>query len=279
MDVCVHTSSEYNILCLGAFLRSMSVFADLKSCNLFVSLNSTDRALAYMLRQTCSAYRAKSVSIDVFEPGEFGNRPGSNEHGEGLNRLVRRTASDLVLLADPDVLIVSPRWRGFCESAIVGRFIVGTPFHSSHSASTIMDGFPTVWCSLLDGRELRSSGVDMRPTDNSKVIVSPDTSWELSSHAKNAGLDHLSLTASKGRFPKSLDGELADSLTDLDPIGFSMPDGEVCCLHLMYSTTKQDRTLIWLAMCDRIIDACDPGVPRWRDHVRLLASHISARLP
>lgn len=272
MDVCVHISNEADIRCLSALLYSMSVFAELESCDLLLSLNAP--ALEGRLQQVCSIYPARSVSVDAFEPSVtvrhnvFDGKPAT-QHGEGLNRLIRRTTSPLVILVDPDVLVVSPRWRAYCEDAVLnGAFIVGTPYHNGKARTLWQGTFPNAWCSVIDGRELRHSGADMRPgfrqppaTAAPSAWAPPggfgrqrlhDCSWELARHAAVERLPHVSFDFSRGK----LGGRAGAALSGLSPLPceFSLPNDEICCLHLMHAR-RTERTKMWLSVAWKVVDA------------------------
>lgn len=271
MDVCVHISCVADVQCLSALLYSMSAFAGLESCDLLVSLDSP--SLETRLLEVCSLYPVKSVSVDAFDPSPrhpSRRRWRATRHGEGLNRLIRRSTSRLVMLVDPDVLILSPRWRMFCESAVAaGAFAVGTPYHHKKARTLWQGVFPNAWCSVTDGRELRRSGADMRPDFRRPKGLAPaawappggfggrlhDCSWELARHAASKGLPHVSFEFSSGKLSQSLGGDVGDALVRLSPGEFSLPDGEVCCLHLMQAKRRK-RTEEWLSEAWGIVDAC-----------------------
>jgi len=159
MDVCVATCCLEDIKCLDVLLRSLGAFADLASRDLLVSHNSPDPRLHKMLAEVCQSHPAKSLSIDFFETKETQE---SQQHGEALNRLFARTTSKHVVVVDPDVIVTSPRWLGFCKRHIdEGHFIVGTPYELP---KLMWQGdFPNVWCAMIDGGALRAAGLDMRP--------------------------------------------------------------------------------------------------------------------
>lgn len=159
MDVCVATCCQKDVKCLDILLYSLEKFANLASCNLLVSHNSDDTSVREMLVDICNSHPTKSLNIDFFDPEETLD---SLQHGEALNRLIASTTSDHVIFADADVILTSPNWLNFCKRYIEdqGCFIVGTPYVT---ISKIWQGwFPNLWCAMVDGKILRSAGLDMR---------------------------------------------------------------------------------------------------------------------
>lgn len=248
MDVCVHISTDLEVYCLDALLYSMSVFADLESCNLLVSLN--DKELYPKLQKMCSAHKTGSLCLDLFDSvGE--NCSGNNQHGSGLNRLIKQTTMDTVMLVDPDVLILSHGWRQFCENAVIndGIFVVGTPYHNAKAELLWQGTFPNCWCSVLNGQELRSCDIDMRPRfrkpppGKAPDAWAPprgfggrkhDTSWELARYsALNPHRQHISLGFSEMQMASQFAGAEVSAMDGLNPLLYVLPDGEICCMHLM----------------------------------------------
>ncbi len=202
-DVCVHTCCRRDVECLGVFLYSLEKFADLASCNLLVSHNSSDPHARKLLETICQSHTTKSLHIDFFEPKETVD---SNQHGEALNRLFARTTSRHVIVADPDIIVTSPGWLDFCKRYIdQGCFIVGMPY--SIPSRHWQGRFPTVWLDMLNGDMLRSARLDMRTrcvrfdaeSGYWKCFgrLSRDMGWELAKHAFENNLDWISLTLSR----------------------------------------------------------------------------------
>lgn len=223
----------------------MSVFADLKSCNLLISLN--DKMLYPELQTMCSRHKTGSLYLDLFDSDHGGNE----QHGDGLNRLIKKTTMSTVMLVDPDVLILSHGWRRFCENAVINNeiFMVGTPYHNAKAELLWQGTFPNCWCSILNGWELRNCDIDMRPRfrrpppGKAPEAWAPprgfggrkhDTSWELARYAAlNPHRGYISLEFSKLQMASQFAGESVTAMDKLDPLLYVLPSGEICCMHLM----------------------------------------------
>ena len=252
MDVCVHISTDLEVRCLDALLYSMSVFADLESCNLLISLNNKE--LHPKLQEMCSSHKTNSLHLDLFDPPKE-DSSGNNQHGSGLNRLIKKTTMDTVMLVDPDVLILSHGWRRFCENAVIndGMFIVGTPYHYAKAELLWQGTFPNCWCSVLNGWELRNCDIDMRPRfrkpppERAPEAWAPprgfggrthDTSWEMARYVYlNPHRQHISLGFSELQMASQFSGASVTTMDGLNPLLYVLPNGEICCMHLMKGQT------------------------------------------
>lgn len=251
IDVCVHTCCRRDIECLGVFLYSLEKFADLASCNLLVSNNSSDAAVRKALVDICDSHPAASLHIDFFDTSETVD---SNQHGEGLNRLFARSTSKYVIVADPDVIVTSPDWLDFCRRHIdQGCFIVGMPYVTPRRHW--QGNFPTVWLDMLDGDALRSACLDMRTQHirfdakaNRWKCFGPlarDMGWELAHHSFENSLDWISLKfmhnkrlAADMRSWHSVSSKMSTKgagewLQELGALEYAYPGTDkVCCVHL-----------------------------------------------
>lgn len=279
IDVCVHTYCRRDVECLDVFLYSLERFAGLAFCNILLSCGSSDPIVRKLLTEVCDSRPARSLNIDFFDPVETLD---SNQHGEGLNRLFARTTSKYVVVADPDVMVVSPDWLGFCRRHIdLGCFIVGAPYEMP--GEHWQGRFPTVWLDMLDGDELRSANLDMRTKHihfdaranrwRLSGRKSRDMGWELAKHAFENELDWISLTLARDRrmasdmrsqggfAPVSLQRARRRAgkwLQELNAIEFLYPEtDELCCAHLIngglhgIGTPRTDK---WTACAKMVVD-------------------------
>jgi hypothetical protein len=276
-----------DVRCLDVLLRSLEAFADLASCDLLASCNSGDPIVKKALMDVCRMHPAKSLSIDFFEPKET---HGSQQHGEALNRLIARTTSKHVVVADADVIVTSPGWLDFCKRRIdEGCFIVGTPYREPR---LMWQGdFPNVWCAMIDGDALRAAGLDMRPwgdaaTEDAGYFRSSekcDTSWRMAEHGLKNGLRYLPLSMTDSKLSGLL-WEWAATFQDtrgrrraksagsrmahLRAMEFTYPGtGDVCCAHLFHAvrscwdrrfqriSSRRGRVDEWVFCANVIIDA------------------------
>lgn len=278
MDICVATSCLSDVRCLDSLLLSLGRFAGLASCNLLVSHNSRDPYLRRLLRGVCESHRPASLHMDFFDPTE---RVDSNQHGEALNRLFGRTSSRHVVVADPDTIVTSPDWAGFCADRIdAGDFMIGTPYRWPRR---MWQGeFPNVWLAMLDGDELRSAGLDMRTehirpnSAGTRWKLAPaadgyrDTGWRLAQHAFSRGLGYVSLPASRGGLSSLMRGmyrslpedsrsgaaAAMSRLASLRPMEFALPgSGEVCCAHMQGGSQGASRADRWTACVPALLAA------------------------
>jgi hypothetical protein len=272
-----------DVRCLDVLLRSLATFADLASCDLLVSCNSGDPTVRESLTNVCRSYPARSLSIDFFEPKET---PGSQQHGEALNRLFSRTTSKHAAVFDPDVIVASPRWLDFCKRRVdEGCFIVGTSYEAWQLKW--QGDFPNVWCAMIDGDALRAAKLDMRPwaaggdPEKRDRSMSKDTSWRMAEYGLKNRLKYLPLSATHGKLsgllsewaatPRFARGQrdvetaalrMAQHVNDLHAMEFAYPGtDEVCCAHLFHANCWNNRGPSrvgrWITCANMVIDAVE----------------------
>lgn len=276
MDVCVATSCMEDIRCLDLLLRSLDAFADLTSCDLFVSHSSPSAYLRRLVEAVCRSRPAASLTLDMFTPS---STVDSNQHGEALNRLFARTTSKYVMVSDADVVVTSPDWACYCRDRIDrGDFMVGTQYRRP---KVMWQGsFPNVWCAMLDGEKLRSARLDMRTEHirraKARWVLAPDlhgmhrdTGWRLAEHARESGFGYTTLPETKAGLSSLMQGQgptgkagrrrlaMADRrLRHLRSMLFAFPGtDDVCCAHMVRASGRPDRVNRWKMCADTMLDA------------------------